>query len=106
MKLPRRSFIDDETQSVSRGAVSIDVEMARRHGWSDKAILRAFEAVSAIAAKEYALSHRNGPVKNCPCVVCDPGVADDLTDHPKCRAAWRRRGLWPVRGKQPQKVKH
>lgn len=103
----RRPFIDEETQSVSCGAASIDVVMARRHGWSDKAIERAYAAVQKVSRRESALAHRNGPVQGCPCVVCDPKVADELTDNARCRAAWRRRGLWPVnskRGAAPQKA--
>ncbi len=38
----KRPFIDDETREASHGPLSIDVEMARAHGWSEKSILACY----------------------------------------------------------------
>jgi hypothetical protein len=91
MKAP---LVREETTEISMGSVTLDAAMARRHGWSAAQLERAWSRLRAIARRENALSHRAGPVKGCPCVVCDPKVPDGLTDNARCRASWRRRGLW------------
>lgn len=89
-----RRWINEETQSTAVGPISLDVAMARRHGWSEKQIERVAKRLGAISRFNKTLSHRKGPVKFCPCVVCDPKVKDSDTDDAKQRASWRRRGLW------------
>lgn len=90
-QIKRRSFIDGETHSASVGSLSIDVDMARSHGWSEKAIFRAFERIGKLSRRENALAHRNGRIKNCPCCVCDFKVS--LKDLPEEYRAERVRML-------------
>lgn len=95
-KLRRRPWIDEETQSASVGPLSLDVTMARGHGWSEKQIERVAEQIRVLSRRNGAISHRRGPVKGCPCVSCDPKVPDRDTDNEKRRESWRARGLWRI----------
>lgn len=90
----KRRWIDEETHSTGVGPLSLDVAMARRHGWSEKQINRVAEQIGVLSRRNAAISHRNGPVPACPCVVCDPMVPDSQTDNVKRRESWRQRGLW------------
>lgn len=86
-----------EVTSWGVGPVTLDLDSARKAGWSEKQIERAQDQLAAISRREGGLSHRNGPVDGCPCVTCDASVAEsDLVDSYRVqRQSWRRRGLWP-----------
>lgn len=72
-----RREIHEDTRSAGVGPLSIDCVMARRHGWSERQIARAYRLLGAISGREGSLSHRRGPVKGCRCVVCDPQTSND-----------------------------
>lgn len=88
---PRRPFIRETTEEIACGPVELDVKMARRHGWSERAIERAWKALSAISKREGGLAHRRGPVAGCPCIVCDPRVSNqELQGAVHSIPSWRR----------------
>lgn len=92
---PKRPSIHPDTRDACCGAISLNVELARRFGWSEKALNRAFDQISRISKREGALSHRAGPVNGCPCVTCDVSLRDsDLPrEYRAQRTRWRHRGL-------------
>ena len=53
------------------GPVTLDIESARRGGWSDEQIARATTELDAISRRENHIAHANGVVPGCPCCVCD-----------------------------------
>lgn len=63
--------VDKDTRAASIGPVTLNVAMARRHGWSEEAINRAVKEIGRISRTESSIAHRRGPVKGCPCVYCD-----------------------------------
>lgn len=94
-----RGWIDRllDSAAVGVGPLSLDVTMARKHGWSPSQISRVVGQLGALSRRNHALSHRNGPPGNCPCVTCDPYAADALCEQQgqRQRAAWRKRNLFP-----------
>lgn len=87
-----------EVTSFGVGPISLDIEMARRHGWSETLIKRTQEFIGAIARDANRETHFNGPVDGCPCCVCDASTpTDKLIDcdgYLDTRLNWERRGLW------------
>lgn len=73
--------IDEETREASCGPLSLNVSLARAHGYSQKQIDRMFETVSRLAKKESGISTRRFPDRNAkqlgtviflgPCCLCD-----------------------------------
>ena len=47
--------------SASMGPVSLDVSMAKAHGWSDAALARAWAALEAVARRESGYARRRYP---------------------------------------------
>ena len=70
MSRAREVFINEDTTSFGVGSVTLDVDMARRHGWSERAIRRVAGVLAAISRRETNRSHRKGRVPKCPCVHC------------------------------------
>jgi hypothetical protein len=96
MKHPqRRSVISLDTREAACGCISLNVVLARRFGWSEKAIERTFKVLASLSKRESALAHRNGPVHGCPCVTCDLEVPLDHLprEYRKQRESWSQRGL-------------
>lgn len=56
-----RPFINDETRAVFCGPVSLDVDHARRWGWTERAIARAFEMLCQISARRTRAAQRRYP---------------------------------------------
>lgn len=77
------------------GPVSLDVAMARQHGWSIQQIDRALDELGKISRRYGDLAHRRGPVAGCPCETCDRRTPDHQLAEPSAR---RRRELWRRRG--------
>lgn len=46
---------------ASMGPVSLNVGMAQAHGWSDKALERAWKALEAVARRESGYARRRHP---------------------------------------------
>lgn len=61
-----------EAISFGVGPVTLDIEMARCHGWSKEQIGRAAEELEAISIRERDIAHSRGVVPACPCLDCDP----------------------------------
>ncbi len=85
-------YVSETTSSTSVGCVTLDAEMARRHGWSEKQINRAAQFVHAVARRENRISHRRGPVPKCPCVTCDRKVPLEQLQGLGRIPKWRREG--------------
>ena len=90
-----KPYVSETTTSTSVGCVTLDCEMARRHGWSEKQIIRAAIRVHAVAKRENILSHRYGPVLRCPCILCDRQVPLRLLKGLGTIPKWRRENRWP-----------
>jgi hypothetical protein len=78
------------------GPITLDVQMARGHGWSIAQIDRALQQLGAISRREAGISHRHGPVPGCPCETCDlttpiAGLMEPSSR--RRREAWRRKGI-------------
>lgn len=91
----KRPAIKSETNEIGCGPVNLNVDLARRFGWSEKALNRAWANLAKISRREASLSHRNGPVKGCPCITCDLRVKEkDMPEEYRVqRVKWRVRGL-------------
>ena len=69
-----KRLVHPDTTSHGVGPLDLDVAMARRHGWSEKAIERTVKAIGEMSRRESGLAHRNGIVPGCPCVCCDLSI--------------------------------
>lgn len=49
------------THSFGVGPISLDVQMAREHGWSDKQLLRAMDKIEDLSKKESRIAVRRHP---------------------------------------------
>lgn len=52
---------DTHHTSYSVGPVGLNVEMCKKHGWSDKQILRAEDALAKVSRKEGRIAQRRHP---------------------------------------------
>ena len=63
--------VRDNTTSISVGCVNLDVDMARRFGWTDDDINTTWDAISAAYRATYrAVAHRAGHTRRCPDCEC------------------------------------
>ena len=53
--------VNDETSNIGVGPVDLDVDMARRHGWSEEQIERAFETLKYVSRVEGTIAELNHP---------------------------------------------
>jgi hypothetical protein len=58
---PKRRPIDDETREVSWGCLSLNVSLARGHGWSEKQLDRVHDQLAKIAKKESRIAGKAHP---------------------------------------------
>ncbi len=73
--------ISPTSNSHGIGPLTIDLAMARRHGWSQEQLQKVVGLIGDISRREGDVSHWKGPVENCPCVTCDLQVeTKDLPD--------------------------
>lgn len=60
-KLPERPIVSENTTDWGVGPVGLNVDMARRHGWTEKQINRAAEELRRISRKEGGIAQRRHP---------------------------------------------
>jgi hypothetical protein len=53
--------INDETSAASMGPVTLDVESARRGGWTEAQIRRAWAVLESVSSAEGELARLNNP---------------------------------------------
>lgn len=84
MKWPKQPYIRPTATNHGVGPLDLDLEMARRQGWSEAQLERTAKAIGTLSRREAAIAHRKGPVPGCPCVVCDFSIKlEDLPNEYK-----------------------
>jgi hypothetical protein len=53
--------VPEDTQEIGMGPVNLDASMARRHGWSEQQIRRAWEVLRMVAQAEGEIAQANHP---------------------------------------------
>ncbi len=57
----REKFINAQTMAVSHGPLQLDVDMARRWGWTEAAIESAYDQLCGISARRTSSAQRRYP---------------------------------------------
>lgn len=66
-----RRGINEDTTSIGVGCATLDVTMARKHGWTQDDIQRTWETIAAaVRATNQQVARRVGHTRQCPDCEC------------------------------------